>query len=129
MNVQNDANPSMMLVTIGDRRYLIPVADVECALFLRRAAISAVPFDAGGKIRGIFSYKGAVVAIMRCPELCPLSDDNGEENLTAVILRRQGARFALLVDSAQAIVRDSADADIPVLTAQALYQGNAHEGD
>lgn len=118
-----------MLVQIGGASYLLPAENVECALKLPRELIFPIPFDEKGRLRGIFEYRGSLEAILNCGGLRSESDISGNAELTAVLLKSADKRFAILVDSADAVISEADNTNAQKLDVQQLYSGEADASD
>lgn len=123
MDEQKTEQDKCLIVTLGGANYTLPVGNVERVLSLPRSAVSSVPFDGKGRVRGIFNYQGSVIALIRHSGLLPDRDKTGDETLTVVILQDEGRRFALPVDKATAVTAQDTRTEAIPLNVHALYTG------
>lgn len=121
MNHSNEQSRALITFRICDKRFALPISDVDCVLTLRRSLISQLPCDTSGRIRGIFSYKGVVTVIARIKGMETDADMNNSPELTAIILNDEGHRFAILVDEPEAVTLD--DENPTLLDVHSLYTG------
>lgn len=120
---QRESKRDMLRFEVGGRRYEIPVAEVERVLSLQRRALSPIPFGLGGRIEGLFSFRGVALPLIRVGD-GPLGPDGDEGLMTVVLLAAGGRRFGVAVDSVSS-VSNEAEAGAAVVCAQALYEGSA----